>query len=191
MFQYRAVLVRMRQGDTHRDIARARLMGRAKVAAFRSLAARQVWLDAGAPLPEEPAIATAIGRACRARSTVFIVEPSRALVTRRAGAVRSHPRRDAPHLVPRDDAALLPAPVRRVRRGSVGSDLARLPPPRLRLVRRRSRPADHRQPKCAIPRRAAAIFRRGRKTSDGDTLATCSARGRLQASGRYPPDVGG
>jgi hypothetical protein len=38
MFQYRAILVRMRQGDSDRDIARARLMGRPKAAALRALA---------------------------------------------------------------------------------------------------------------------------------------------------------
>ena len=44
MFQYRQVLVRLRQGDSDRDIARSRLMGRPKVAAFRGLAATQGWL---------------------------------------------------------------------------------------------------------------------------------------------------
>ena len=38
MFQYRQVLVRLRQGDSDRDIARSRLMGRPKVAAFRRVA---------------------------------------------------------------------------------------------------------------------------------------------------------
>ena len=33
MFQYRQVLVRLRQGDSDRDVARAGLMGRPKVAA--------------------------------------------------------------------------------------------------------------------------------------------------------------
>jgi hypothetical protein len=37
MFQYRAVLVRLRQGDSDRDVARAQLMGRPKVAALRAL----------------------------------------------------------------------------------------------------------------------------------------------------------
>jgi len=38
MFQYRQVLVRLRQGDSDRDIARSRLMGRRKVAALRGMA---------------------------------------------------------------------------------------------------------------------------------------------------------
>ena len=44
MFQYRQVLVRLRQGDSDRDIARSGLMGRPKVALFRLLAEPQGWL---------------------------------------------------------------------------------------------------------------------------------------------------
>jgi len=80
MFQYRQVLARLRQGDSERDIARARLMGRRKAAAFRALAGAQGWLDPLAPLPEDEAIATAVGQARRARSSVSSVEPFRRLV---------------------------------------------------------------------------------------------------------------
>ena len=38
MYEYRAVLVRMRQGDSDRAIARSGLMGRSKVRRFRALA---------------------------------------------------------------------------------------------------------------------------------------------------------
>jgi transposase len=82
MFQYRAVLVRLRQGDSERDIARARLMGRGKVAAFRALAERHGWLDAGTPLPDDAVIVAAVGQARRARSTISSVEPFRAVVER-------------------------------------------------------------------------------------------------------------
>lgn len=82
MFQYRAVLVRLRQGDSDRDIARARLMGRHKVARFRVLAARQGWLEPEVALPEDGAIAAVLGLARRARSTVSTVEPYRAIVER-------------------------------------------------------------------------------------------------------------
>lgn len=82
MFQYRQVLVRLRQGDSDRDVARARLMGRPKVAAFRALATAQGWLATEAPLPEDAAIAAAIGAARRARSTISTVEPHRSLVER-------------------------------------------------------------------------------------------------------------
>ncbi len=82
MFQYRAVLVRLRQGDSERDIARARLMGRGKVAAFRALAERHGWLDAGTPLPDDAVIVAAVGQARRARSTISSVEPFRVVVER-------------------------------------------------------------------------------------------------------------
>jgi hypothetical protein len=82
MFQYRAVLVRLRQGDSDRDIARSRLMGRPKVAALRALAAREGWLATESPLPEDATIAAAVGQARRARSTVSTVEPYRDLVAR-------------------------------------------------------------------------------------------------------------
>jgi transposase len=82
MFQYRQVLVRLRQGDSERDIARARLMGRHKVAAFRALAASRGWLETTAALPEDAEIAAAVGTARRARSTISSVEPFRALVER-------------------------------------------------------------------------------------------------------------
>lgn len=82
MFQYRQVLVRLRQGDTERDIARARLMGRRKIAAFRALAGAQGWLNREAPLPADEAIAAVLGQARRARSSLSSVEPFRELVTR-------------------------------------------------------------------------------------------------------------
>jgi transposase len=80
MFQYRQVLVRLRQGDSDRDISRSRLMGREKVAAFRALASRQGWLAADAPLPEDAAIAAVLAPPRRARSTISTVEPHRAQV---------------------------------------------------------------------------------------------------------------
>lgn len=82
MHQYRAVVVRLRQGDSDRDIARARLMGRTKVARFRALAAQQGWLAAEVALPEDAAIAAVLGTAKRARSTVSTVEPYREIVAR-------------------------------------------------------------------------------------------------------------
>ena len=82
MHQYRAVVVRLRQGDSDRDIARAWLMGRTKVARFRALAARQGWLAADAALPEDAAIAAVLGTAKRARSTVSTGEPYHAIVER-------------------------------------------------------------------------------------------------------------
>ncbi len=49
MHQYRHVLVRMRLGDSNRQIAKAGLMGRRKASAFRELAAHNGWLDPDSP----------------------------------------------------------------------------------------------------------------------------------------------
>ena len=77
MFQYRQVLVRLRQGDTEREIARAGLMGRPKVKELRALAQREGWLAPEAALPEDEAIVRALGAGRRARSTISGVEPFR------------------------------------------------------------------------------------------------------------------
>ena len=82
MFQYRQVLLRLRQGDSEREIARARIMGRRKAAAFRALALGRGWLDPATALPDDAQIKAAIGTARRARSTISSVEPIRAVVTR-------------------------------------------------------------------------------------------------------------
>jgi transposase len=80
MFQYRQVLVRLRQGDTDREIARSGLMGRRKVGALRALALQRGWLDPTTPVPEEAVLAESVKAAKRARSTISSVEPHRALV---------------------------------------------------------------------------------------------------------------
>jgi transposase len=85
MFQYRQVLVRMRQGDTDREIARAKLMGRRKAAHLREVAAERGWLGPAAALPDDEAIAAAIGQARRAKSTISSAEPHRTLVERWVG----------------------------------------------------------------------------------------------------------
>jgi len=81
MFQYRQILVRLREGESDREIARAGLMGRDKVASLRGLAGREGWLDASQAMPTDEAIAAAVGTARKARSTVSSVEPWRGLVT--------------------------------------------------------------------------------------------------------------
>lgn len=80
MFQYRQVLARLRAGDSERDIARSKLMGRQKLAALRALAVEHGWLDPAQALPDEATIAQAVGTARRASSTVSSVEPWRDLV---------------------------------------------------------------------------------------------------------------
>ena len=46
MHHYRQALLRMRQGDSDRDLARSRLMGRRSAAALRSLAEERGWRPA-------------------------------------------------------------------------------------------------------------------------------------------------
>jgi len=82
MHEYRQVLLRLRQGDSDRDVARSRLMGRAKTAAFRSLAQACGWLQPAAALPTDTEIAAAVGSARRARSTISSAEPFREQVER-------------------------------------------------------------------------------------------------------------
>jgi DNA replication protein DnaC/transposase len=55
-------------------------MGRDKLTTFRALALRQGWLEADAELPEDAALAGALGASRRARSTISTVEPYRAVV---------------------------------------------------------------------------------------------------------------
>jgi len=82
MFQFRQVLVRMRQGDTDRQIARSRLMGRRKATEFRSAATRNGWLDPASPLPEDEQLHTVMGQPRRPSSTISSVEPYRVQVAR-------------------------------------------------------------------------------------------------------------
>lgn len=81
MFQYRQALVRLRAGDSERQIARSGVMGREKLAAFRSLASAQGWLDPQQALPADETLAAALGQARRSRSTVSSAEPWREQIT--------------------------------------------------------------------------------------------------------------
>jgi transposase len=82
MFQFRQALVRLRAGDTVREIARSALMGRDKLSALRTLAEQRGWLAADAELPDDQALAEALGPRRRASSTISSVEPLRAVVQR-------------------------------------------------------------------------------------------------------------
>ena len=70
MFQYRQALVRMRQGDSDRQIAAARIMGRRTAARLRELGTEHHWLDVASPMPADEAIAAALGQSKRASTTV-------------------------------------------------------------------------------------------------------------------------
>ena len=60
MHEYRQALLRLRQGDSEREIARSGLMGRAKAARFRELACEKGWLELTWPLPADAEIAAAL-----------------------------------------------------------------------------------------------------------------------------------
>jgi transposase len=80
MFEYRQILVRLRQGDTDRDIARAGLMGRRKTAAVRKLAQARGWLDPDGPLPDDATLAAALAAPPTRSSNVSTLEPHRARI---------------------------------------------------------------------------------------------------------------
>ena len=85
MFQYRQVLVRLRAGDSVREVARCGLMGRDKLGVLRTVALQNGWLDANAELPDDEQIAVAVSGGQpqqRASSTISSVEPHREVVRR-------------------------------------------------------------------------------------------------------------
>lgn len=77
MHHYRQALLRMRQGDSDRDIATARVMGRPKAAQWRRIAAQCGWLDPAHLLPDDEAIAAALGSPRKASTTVSTLESHR------------------------------------------------------------------------------------------------------------------
>ena len=79
MYEYRQVLVRMRQGQSDRAISRARLMGRDKAQQVRARAAARGWLDSQQPLPDDGVLAEVFGRA-QLPSTPSSLEPYRGRV---------------------------------------------------------------------------------------------------------------
>lgn len=80
MYEYRQVLVRMRQGETDRSIGRSGLMGRAKARELRRVAEASGWLDVGRPLPEDAVLWEQLRPRSSRRSTTSGVEPFRAQV---------------------------------------------------------------------------------------------------------------
>jgi transposase len=80
MYQYRQVLLRLRAGESDREIARDGLMGRRKVAALRTIAAAGGWLDSATALPEDAVLAREM-RAGRRAAVVSSLESHRAQVS--------------------------------------------------------------------------------------------------------------
>ena len=77
MHHYRQALLRMRQGESDREIAAARLMGRRKTAQWRELDTARGWFDVQQPLPDDAAIAAALGSPRKASTTISSLEPHR------------------------------------------------------------------------------------------------------------------
>jgi transposase len=84
MYQYRQILVRMRRGDSDRDIARSKTMGRKKIAQVREIAAKNGWLAREAALPDEHVMAAFLDRkeAPLPSSCVSTLEPWREQITK-------------------------------------------------------------------------------------------------------------
>ena len=81
MFHYRQTLVRLRLGDSDREIARSRTMGRKKVAQIRDMANARGWLAADAALPDDAVVAAALMRKePLPASCVSTLEPWRAQI---------------------------------------------------------------------------------------------------------------
>lgn len=80
MYEYRQALMRMRQGDSEREIARSKLMGRSKAARFRELAQAQGWLDPAHPVPTDAEIAGVLGQPRLPVSAQSSIAAYRALV---------------------------------------------------------------------------------------------------------------
>jgi len=74
MYEYHQALVRMRLGESDRQIAKTGLMGRRKLAQVREIAEKHGWLVAEASLPTDAALALFFsGRASKQPSTSSII----------------------------------------------------------------------------------------------------------------------
>lgn len=85
MYEYRHILVRMRQGDSDRALARAGLIGRPKAGELRELAESRGWLDPAQPLPDDTQLAEVLAVSSGKPATGSCVEPFRKQVKEWAG----------------------------------------------------------------------------------------------------------
>ena len=81
VYQYRQVLLHMRQGETDRNIAKARLLGRRKASIVRAIATQEGWLDPQNQLPEDSVLKEKLMPPERRTSTTSSVEPFAELIT--------------------------------------------------------------------------------------------------------------
>lgn len=81
-YHYRQILVRMRQGDSDREIARSNTMGRKKIAQVREVAAARGWLAPDLPLPDEATLSAQFARhEALPASCISTLEPWRKQIT--------------------------------------------------------------------------------------------------------------
>ena len=86
MYQYRHILVRMRLGESDRQIDAAGLMGRRTVAKLRKKARKFGWLELEQPLPSEQDLLEALRRPKSARARAqSTLEPYRKNIKRWVG----------------------------------------------------------------------------------------------------------
>jgi transposase len=77
MYEIRQIIVRLRLGESDREVARAQAVGRKTVAAVRQRAQAQGWLDAATALPEDDALAQVLQPTRVRAQNVSAVEPFR------------------------------------------------------------------------------------------------------------------
>ncbi|HEY9159454.1 MAG TPA: IS21 family transposase [Desulfomonilia bacterium] len=81
VYQYRQVLLHMRQGETDRSIAKARLLGRRKASIVRAIATQEGWLNPDNQLPEDGVLKEKLMPPERRSSTTSSVEPFTELIS--------------------------------------------------------------------------------------------------------------
>jgi hypothetical protein len=83
VYQYRQILVRMRQGDSDRDIGRSKTMGRRKIAQVRQIAQERGWLNPDLALAEDRTLAEILARKQSLPvNCISTLEPWRELITK-------------------------------------------------------------------------------------------------------------
>jgi len=82
MYEYRRLLMQRCLGATDREVDRAQLIGRAKVAHIRQLAAAQGWLEPSGLTPDDAQRAAVFKVARTSAQAVFSVEPNQTLISR-------------------------------------------------------------------------------------------------------------
>lgn len=81
MYQYRQILLRMRQGATDRELARLGIIGRLKAKAIRALAVEQGWLSPERPLPDDAILSEHFGPQKEAPRTSSVLPWSEQITT--------------------------------------------------------------------------------------------------------------